>query len=156
MAANTRKQSIYFDVLDFVPQQTHRKLQGDNENLSDTEDSVASKPFRARSGTDISDMLSSAKHRRSLRLQRSGAARMEALVPAEQILNLKEPMTRCPSLDLGGEVGLEVWLENRGDVVKDLLDLNEENADVEIEPNVRTCVMGMLLIMDGLFTNICA
>merc|ERR1711994_999634 len=76
IAANTRKQSIYFDVLDFAAAQIRdrKEVKGDHENLSDNEENVASKPFRARSGTDISDMLSSAKHRRNLRrsLQMSG------------------------------------------------------------------------------------
>merc|ERR1711974_555824 len=80
-----------------------RDRKEEHENLSDNElDNVSSKPFRARSGTDISDMLSSAKHRRNLRrsLQISGGkAKKEDLGPTAACLdeiNIKEPISRCP------------------------------------------------------------
>jgi len=52
-----RKQSVYFDASDY---QSIEEIAAEaSENLSDTEDQV--KPFRLRSGTDISDSLSTSR-----------------------------------------------------------------------------------------------
>jgi len=141
IAANTRKQSIYFDVLDIASIQTRKEGKGDHENLSDNEDNVTSKPFRARSGTDISDMLSSAKHRRNLRrsLQISGTkAKKEDLVPAAGCLdeiNIKEPISRCPSLDFEAFVVDEPLVDEVvvEDIVAELVALNVETSQSEVK-----------------------
>ena len=52
-----RKQSVYFDASDYMS--IEEVAVEASENLSDTEDQV--KPFRLRSGTDISDSLSTAR-----------------------------------------------------------------------------------------------
>jgi len=52
-----RKQSVYFDASDY--QSIEEVAVEASENLSDTEDQI--KPFRLRSGTDISDSLSTAR-----------------------------------------------------------------------------------------------
>merc|ERR1719346_333329 len=152
IAANTRKQSIYFDVIDFVPIQTRKEGNGDHENLSDNEDNVVSKPFRARSGSDISDMLSSAKHRRNIRrsLQISGGkTKKEDLGPEAACLdeiNIKEPISRCPSLDLEAFVAEDplvgdVMVE---DIVGELVALNMEASESENDnDNVREISVGV-------------
>ena len=52
-----RKQSVYFDASDYMS--IEEVAVEASENLSDTEEQV--KPFRLRSGTDISDSLSTAR-----------------------------------------------------------------------------------------------
>ena len=52
-----RKQSVYFDASDYAS--IEEVAVETSENLSDTEDQV--RPFRLRSGTDISDSLSTAR-----------------------------------------------------------------------------------------------
>ena len=52
-----RKQSVYFDASDYMS--IEEVAAEASENLSDTEEQV--KPFRLRSGTDISDSLSTAR-----------------------------------------------------------------------------------------------
>jgi len=54
-----RKQSVYFDASDYMS--IEEVAVEASENLSDTEEQV--KPFRLRSGTDISDSLSTARLR---------------------------------------------------------------------------------------------
>jgi len=140
IAANTRNQSIYFDVLDIALVQT-RDRKVDHENLSDNEDNVSSKPFRARSGTDISDMLSSAKHRRNLRrtLQISGgkAKQVDLGLAAACLdeINIKEPISRCPSLDFEAFVAEEPLVDEVvvEDIVADLVALNVETSQSEVK-----------------------
>ena len=139
-------------MIDFAPIQTRKEGNGDHENLSDNEDNIASKPFRARSGTDISDMLSSAKHRRHLRrsLQISGSkAKKEDLGPTTGCLdeiNIKEPISRCPSLDFEAFVAEEplvgeVLVE---DIVAELVALNVETSQSEVKnDNVREIYVGV-------------
>ena len=152
IAANTRKQSIYLDVLDFDPRERKEGKKGDHENLSDNEENVASKPFRARSGTDISDMLSSAKHRRNLRrsLQMSGGGKAKIEEPSLAVcldgINIKEPISRCPSLDLEAFVAEDplvgdVMVE---DIVGELVALNMEASESENDnDNVREISVGV-------------
>ena len=152
IAANTRKQSIYLDVLDFDPRERKEGKKGDHENLSDNEENVASKPFRARSGTDISDMLSSAKHRRNLRrsLQMSGGGKAKIEDPSLAVcldgINIKEPISRCPSLDLEAFVAEDplvgdVMVE---DIVGELIALNMEASESENDnDNVREISVGV-------------
>ena len=152
IAANTRKQSIYLDVLDFDPRERKEGKKGDHENLSDNEENVASKPFRARSGTDISDMLSSAKHRRNLRrsLQMSGGGKAKIEEPSLAVcldgINIKEPISRCPSLDLEAFVAEDplvgdVMVE---DIVGELVALNMEASEPENDnDNVREISVGV-------------
>lgn len=52
-----RKQSVYFDASDYMS--IEEVAVETAENLSDTEEQI--KPFRLRSGTDISDSLSTAR-----------------------------------------------------------------------------------------------
>ena len=141
-------------MLDIASIQTRDRKEGkgDHENLSDNEDNVSSKPFRARSGTDISDMLSSAKHRRNLRrsLQISGGkAKKEDLGRAAACLdeiNIKEPISRCPSLDFEAFVAEaplvdEVMVE---DIVAELVALNVEPSQSEVKnDNVREIYVGV-------------
>merc|ERR1712156_1084273 len=56
-SAFPRKQSVYFDASDYMS--IEEVAAEASENLSDTEEQV--KPFRLRSGTDISDSLSMAR-----------------------------------------------------------------------------------------------
>ena len=119
-------------MADFLPaQQAHHLRSQDGENLSDNEDNVTSKPFRLRSGTDISDMLSSAKHRRNLRrnLQRSGGVRKASEVD----LNIQAPISRFPSLDLEA-LTMEVLAGDgkKEDLVKDFQAFNEDSSEVDI------------------------
>ena len=154
IAANTRKQSIYLDVLDFDPRERKEGKKGDHENLSDNEENVASKPFRARSGTDISDMLSSAKHRRNLRrsLQMSGGGGGKGKIEEPSLavcldgINIKEPISRCPSLDLEAFVAEDplvgdIMVE---DIVGELVALNMEASESENDnDNVREISVGV-------------
>ena len=143
LAANTRKQSMYFDVSDFAPLQPGKQLadwNGDFDNFSDNEESVASKPFRARSGTDISDMLSSAKHRRKIKrsLQMSGGTKKVSLEMPDG--RVKEPLSRFPSLDLEAFTGEEGMVGTKmEDLVGDLEALNVDPLESEVEniDNVR-------------------
>ena len=145
--ANTRKQSIYFDVADFASvqkpseyfdvedsflvQSRKQSQEEKQENHSDTEENMASKPFRLRSGTDISDMLSSAKHRRSIRKSLQIPSDAKKTSVTEVILeenNLKAPISRRPSLDLGAFVDLSTLNMNSFDK---LLAMNEEESSDE-------------------------
>jgi len=125
---------MYFDVSDFAPLQPGKQLadwNGDFDNFSDNEESVASKPFRARSGTDISDMLSSAKHRRKIKrsLQISGGAKKVSLEMPDG--RVKEPLSRFPSLDLEAFTGEEPMV---GTKMEDLVgDLEALNCESEVE-----------------------
>ena len=139
-------------MLDFAPIQTRKEGNGDHENLSDNEDNVANKPFRARSGTDISDMLSSAKHRRNLRrsLQISGGKiKKEDLGPEAACLdeiNIKEPISRCPSLDFEAFVAEKPLVDELmvEDIVADLVALNVETSQSEVKnDNVREIYVGV-------------
>ena len=141
-------------MLDFAAAQIRDRKEGkgDHENLSDNEENVASKPFRARSGTDISDMLSSAKHRRNLRrsLQISGGkAKKEDLGRAAACLdeiNIKEPISRCPSLDFEAFVAEEPLVDEVvvEDIVAELVSLNVETSQSEVKnDNVREMYVGV-------------
>ena len=134
-------------MLDFAAAQIRDRKEGkgDHENLSDNEENVASKPFRARSGTDISDMLSSAKHRRNLRrsLQISGGkAKKEDPGPTACMdgINIKEPISRCPSLDFEAFVAEQPLVDDVmvEDIVGELVALNAETSESEVKnDNVR-------------------
>ena len=64
-----RKQSVYFDASDYMS--IEEVAVEASENLSDTEEQV--KPFRLRSGTDISDSLSTARLKlKNLKNKRAG------------------------------------------------------------------------------------
>ena len=114
LKANTRKQSIYFDMADFDP--ILRKRSNGNEaseNLSDNEESSSTRqPFRLRSGTDISDMLSSARLRKT---------RMKAA----NIALARPPISRCPSLDLETLTG---------DVLEEVV-VGETNEEIQVFSN---------------------
>jgi len=64
LKSHSRKQSVYFDVLEF----DSIKVKSDScdvaDNLSDDEDQTR---FRLRSGTDISDSVNAARYRVNLR-----------------------------------------------------------------------------------------
>jgi len=64
LKSHSRKQSVYFDVLEF----DNTKVKSDScdvaDNLSDDEDQTR---FRLRSGTDISDSVNAARYRVNLR-----------------------------------------------------------------------------------------
>ena len=74
-SAFPRKQSVYFDASDYMS--IEEVAAEASENLSDTEEQV--KPFRLRSGTDISDSLSIAR----LKCKHLKSQKTEAI--AEQI-----------------------------------------------------------------------
>ena len=71
-----RKQSVYFDASDYMS--IEEVAAEASENLSDTEEQV--KPFRLRSGTDISDSLSMAR----LKFRHLKSQKTEALVETSQ------------------------------------------------------------------------
>jgi len=71
-----RKQSVYFDASDYMS--IEEVAAEASENLSDTEEQV--KPFRLRSGTDISDSLSMAR----LKFKHLKSQKPEALTESSQ------------------------------------------------------------------------
>ena len=69
MKSYPRKQSIYFDASEYVTMKDKLTASETTENLSDTEDQV--RPFRLRSGTDISDSLNAARYK--LKMKKNAA-----------------------------------------------------------------------------------
>ena len=64
-----RKQSIYFDASEYITIKDKSTASEAPENLSDTEEQV--RPFRVRSGTDISDSVNAARYK--LKMKKKGA-----------------------------------------------------------------------------------
>ena len=71
MKSNPRKQSIYFDASEYVTIKERFDISETTENLSDSEDHV--RPFRLRSGTDISDSVNAARYK--LKMKKNAARR---------------------------------------------------------------------------------
>eukprot|EP00092_Neocalanus_flemingeri_P002368 GFUD01002533.1.p1 GENE.GFUD01002533.1~~GFUD01002533.1.p1 ORF type:complete len:151 (+),score=35.85 GFUD01002533.1:143-595(+) len=96
MKSNPRKQSIYFDASDYIMMKEKLNTSETTEHLSDSEDHV--RPFRLRSGTDISDSLNAARYKLKLK---KNAGRNKPDTSVIELLQEKEINTfpRKVSLD---------------------------------------------------------
>ena len=107
-----RKQSIYFDASEYVTINDKSTASKAPENLSDTEEQV--RPFRVRSGTDISDSVNAARYK--LKMKKNGAKNQHDPSVVELLKeDMKNIITKCPSeVSLDEENSMPIGLDQAG------------------------------------------
>ena len=89
-----RKQSIYFDASEYITIKDKSTASEAPEHLSDTEEQV--RPFRVRSGTDISDSVNAARYK--LKMKKNAAKNKHDPSVVELLQeDGKNIITKCPS-----------------------------------------------------------
>ena len=89
-----RKQSIYFDASEFLTIKDKSTASEAPENLSDTEEQL--RPFRVRSGTDISDSVNAARYKLKMKKNIAKNKYDPSVVELLQE-DRKNIITKCPS-----------------------------------------------------------
>ena len=118
MKSNPRKQSIYFDASEYVTIKERFDISETTENLSDSEDHV--RPFRLRSGTDISDSVNAARYK--LKMKKNAAKNKQD--PSVELLQGIKTVTKFPS-----QVSLDELYTMPNESSDDLIGGLEEKTD---------------------------